>query len=101
MDRECGSGGWEEGNGVVAEASDALREVVYAIENIVEGSREVECGDFEPLAGVPDLVDHGLLLALRVDEHSAGEVEGGDIGEKRLSRLEKAFGPSCKQGQDS
>ena len=98
---ECGSGGWEEGNGLVAEASDALREVGYSIEDIVEGTGEVECGDFESLAGVSDLVDDGLLLSLRVDEHSAGHVECGDVGEKRLSRLEKAFGPSCKQGQDS
>ena len=76
----------------------------YAIENIVEGSREVECSDFEPLAGVSDIVhhrDHGLRVVLSVDQQAAGQVERGDVGEKRLSRLEKAFGPSCKQGQDS
>ena len=82
---ECGSGGWEEGNGLVAEASDALREVGYAIENIVEGTGEVECGDFQPLVGVSDLVyqrEHGLRVILSVDQQAARQVERGDVGEK-------------------
>ena len=49
---------------------------------MLQRAGEVQRGDLQPLAGAPDVVDHGVSLALGVDEHASGEVERGGVGEK-------------------
>ena len=43
-------------------------------ENLVERPGQVQCGDLQPLLGVPDTVGSLVRLALSVDQQSARQI---------------------------
>ena len=66
----------------LAQSLHACRDGLDTIKHVVEGAGQVQCHDFEALAGVFDAVWPRVGLTLGIDEQSARQVEGGRVDQE-------------------
>ena len=63
------------------EGFDAVGQHADLAMKVPDRTRQVDRRDFQTLAGVEDLMDRTPRFAFRVDQQTAGKVEGGGVGE--------------------
>ena len=67
--------------GLVMQRDDFTGQLLDANQRVVQRAGEIQCGNFQPLAAVPDAIFPRLRLVPRVDQQAAGQVESCGVGE--------------------